>query len=176
MVRNVQKGLLIVAWCVLNVAACPFAIGQEPGWETGFLASNDMVSGRLMRDFGGRVVLGFDVAWMDGIAAEEVEGWRFSFVGTYALIDEAPLKLPALGELPATWYIGGLGGALVPTKGDAKGDWDATAALTTGFVLGDKKAWIGGEYQYALTDDLWSQLAEIPDKHKLLFTVGVRWK
>lgn len=155
--------------------ACSMVQGQEPGWETDFLASNDMVSGRLMYDFGSRVKLGGDVSWMDGIAEEEVEGFRFGFVGTYALIDEAPLKLPALGELPATWYIGGLGGALMPTEGDADGDWDATAALITGFVLGDAKAWIGGEYVYMLTNDLWSQLADVPEESRLLFTVGFRF-
>ena len=139
------------------------------------LASDDMVSGRLLWGDGGRVQLGGDVTWMDGIAAEEVEGWRFAFVGTYALIDEAPLVLPLVGELPATWYIGGLGGALVPTEGEAEGHWDATAALLTGFILGTDRAWIGAEYQYALTDDLWSELADIPDESRLLFTMGLRF-
>ena len=163
---------------ILSMVICSTVYGGEApdgGLSLVGLASNDMISGRVMWSRGGRVEVGADVTWMDGIAADEVEGWRFSFVGTYNLVDAAPLKLPALGEIPATWYIGGLGGALLPTEGAADGDWDATAALLTGLRLGDGKTWIGVEYQYALTNQLWSQLADIPDEHSLLFAAGLRF-
>ncbi len=165
--------VLMAVVAALLFCGTAWAQEQEPAtkWQAVGLASDDLVSGRLRYTPPGRVAVGGEVAWMDGIAAGQIEGWRFAFVGTYDLIDSAPLKLPVVGEIPATWYVGGLGGVLIPQAGSA----DATAALTTGLVLGGERASIGTEYQYLLTDELWQALAPIDDQHRLLFYAALRF-
>jgi len=153
---------------------CSTVYGGDDTWDGTFLASNDMISGRLMLDRGGRVRVGPDISWLDGLADEETEGWRFAIAARYDLIQEQAFKAWFL-EAPATWYIGGLGGVLLPVEGVNEGDVDATAALMTGFEMGDEKAKLGAEYQYLLTDNLWSQLADIPDDHRLLFTATFKF-
>jgi hypothetical protein len=156
---------------------CATSYGEEAavdGWQVGFAGSDDLISGRLLYRTGGRVKVGGDVSWLDGIDAGD-EGWRMAFVATYDIVDDATLKVPLLSGLPANWYIGGLAGPVVPTEGSNKGEWDATAALLTGLTLGKETATLGIEYQFLLTDELWGQLADIPNEHRLLFTAAIRF-
>jgi hypothetical protein len=160
---------LIITAVVALLVLCPLAHAGD--WIGIGLGSDDLVTGRALYDSGGRAKVGGELSWMDGIGAGEVEGWRVAFVGAYDVLQDVPLKVPYLPEVSSTWYIGGLAGVLFPESASA----DATAALMTGFTIGGERASIGIEYQYALTDDLWGELAEIPDKHRVMFTASFKF-
>lgn len=169
---NRKLYLWVAAWCVVYFVACQFcpaALGQDTKWQLVGLASDEMVSGRVLYTPEGRVKVGGDFSWIEGKGAPD--GWRPAFVGTYDLVQEAALKVPVLGEIPTSWYIGGLGGVLFGKDREV----DATAALMTGLVLGDKKASIGAEFQYLLTRDLWQPLADIDDTSRVMFYAALRF-
>lgn len=166
-----RPSLTFIIAALLLVCSASAQDIAPPVWQASALASDDMVSGRALYCPPGRVSLGADLSWLDGLGADEQEGWRIGFVGLYDLVQDAPLSVPFLGEIPADWYIGGLGGVLVGEDQEP----DATAALITGLAIGGPTASIGIEYQYFLTRDLWRPLAEIPDESRVVFTVALRF-
>lgn len=166
---------------VLCAVLCSTVYGGEPpivvepvidtgGLEVFGLASNDLIAVRPMYFTGGRIRVGADIAWMDGLESDEAEGWRTSFAATYDLMQQQDFQA-LLIKVPATLYVGGLGGVLFPKGHPA----DVTAALMTGFRLGNERASLGVEAQYCLTQDLWQELADIPDQSRIMFMASFKF-
>jgi len=160
---------------VLVVAlACSQAWAQDitdpNNWSAMALGGDEMFQVRLLYDGGGRVKVGPELGWYDGIEGGQ-EAWSFGFAGTYDLYDD---QLPLLGDVsvPCTWYIGVRGGVIVPDDSDV----DATGGLLTGLAIGNERACIGIEGQYLLTDKLWSSFADVDgDEWRLMATGAFRF-
>jgi len=134
-------------------------------------ASDDLAGARLLYRVSeeSRTSIGLDGAWIDGaLDLENDEAARVSFVGTYDVIQTAPLNI-AIAEIPSTVYVGVLGGVQF-----GEDDEDASAALMTGVRFGDgvKGVNLGIEYQYLLDKDLWRELGTFDDTGRILATVG----
>jgi len=166
----------LVAWIVgillalVYFGVCQVCPAQETAkpWEAGFLGSDDLVGLRVT--YGDRAKVGGEVDWFDSTVPLGAKAWRVGFVGVYEVMQRQDFNA-WLVDVPATLYVGGLGGVMIPEEGKT----DATAALFTGFKFGGEKTMLGIEYQYLLTKDLWKELAMIDDSDRLLFYAAFRF-
>ncbi len=117
-----------------------------------------------------RTEIGLWGTWLDGVRETELEAYGGGVYGSYDLVTDATLKLLSV-QVPTTWSLGTQLGILKPDTGGP----DATAALWTGLSFGDKKIRLGIRGTYFLTQDLWRELADIPDEARLLATIAFRF-
>jgi hypothetical protein len=149
-------------------------------WTVTTYGNDNMLGVRAgVRPWEGRTELGVLGFWMDGLqegdeksdtGSNQQESWGGGIYGTYDVVQDAEFTVLSY-QVPIDIYVGGQLGALHR----ADSDEDATAALLTGMSFGDAGIRLGVEYQYALTDDLWKELAPMDDKHHLFLTLGVRF-
>jgi hypothetical protein len=172
----------IVAVLAIAGTAMGTDVNLDPGqWSMTLLAGDDSAFARLGYTPAQieRVTVGPQIGYLEGVQDGDGDGYTAGFFATYDLVKDA--ELDALGlKVPITWYIGLDGDALFQ-EGESV---DMTAGLMTGLRIGRTApaqgqrvaASMGIEGRYALTEDLWQELADIEDGTSLMVFACLTWK
>lgn len=141
-------------------------------------ASGDMAGARAMyrTNEAARTAIGIDVAWLEDVDNPVGdEAIRYGFVGTYDVIQDAPMKIFSLAEIDTTVYIGVLGGFMtsLEDRDSFHDSTDPAAALITGVRFGDGNVRLGIEYQYLLDSDLWKEFGDFDENSRLVASASI---